>query len=500
MLKTCLLFFIFLFKIHFYAQSYNRNYLPLREYAPDNVAIYEIAQSYKAELRSLNIEKKQILTEVEKSLTELGDFLKELHAQHLLMATDTLSKYVQELTNGIILKNPNYFSSGYNVFIYRTGVANAASYGQNVILINLELLIKLDNEEELAFVICHELGHDLQKHVINRIIKRSELLFDKSLQNEMKAARSQEYNSSQTMADLYYKYLARSTEHSRVNELEADSLGLKLFIRSGYTPAWALATIQRLDSIDSPTFTTPLALNTIFNFKNFPFKTVWLEFEADAPWASVMDSLYKTPDSLKTHPDCQIRRDKLAAIIKRQPPAAGTRKIERDYLAYKEMALFEKVEHLITRERYGLALYYSLQMLQKYPANDYLKTSAAYCLFEIYSALVNHSFMAVVDMPNNDYPKAYNDFLKFIHNLSGSSLREITKNYFSDHVAPLTNCEYTAFTDILIKSLDTPAENRPQLCQEFASSYKNSYYNAQLTKSLIIPRTPKNEKTKKNKH
>ena len=146
------LIFIVFFCYNIRCQNYRFNYSPLRNYSPDSTIINEINTSYKTHLNSLSIQKKDLLKEVGYAINGLSDYLNDLYNEGLLMAKDTLSNYVQRITNNIILKNPAYFNSPYKVFIYRTTVANAASFGQNVILLNLELIMKLNSEEEMAFI------------------------------------------------------------------------------------------------------------------------------------------------------------------------------------------------------------------------------------------------------------------------------------------------------------------------------------------------------------
>jgi len=483
-----------------FSQDYKLNYSPLRNYSPDTSIINQLNSSYKNSVNALAIQRKDVRKEVAANINQLSDYINAIQDEGRLMYKDSLSKYAQSITNNIISKNPGYFSDAYKTFVFRTSVANAASFGQRVILINLELILKLNTEEELAFIICHELSHDIKKHVINGIIKRSELLLDKDLQKEIRQAKSQDYNSSLKMEELYYKYLARTTEHSRLNELEADSLGLQLFANAGYMASTSLRTMQRLDSIDGSVFKNALQVKSIFNFKNFPFKPVWLEYEADAPWASNLDSLYRMPDSLKTHPDCKVRKERLEKILKISLPESTAEKNKSTFAFYKEMALFEKAEYLINSEQFGLAMYYCLQLQQKYPDNDYLKTSVSYCLYEIYSALVDHTFSNAVDFPDKKFSAPYNEYLKFLHNISSSSLKDITKNHFMDRVMYLDKSEYNAFAYSLVKSLETDDKNRPQLYNEFESVYNNTYYCKILQRKLKSPAIMTSEKTnKKNK-
>src|SRR6185503_14334550 len=97
------------------------------------------------------------------------------------------------------------------------------------------------------------------------------------------------------------------SEHSRENELQADSLGLVLYLNSNYHPYEAVNTILSLDSVDNPAYKGPIDFNKYFGFPGMPFDTSLLinSGYVDLGEGNLKD--IKIDDELKTHPDCEIR-------------------------------------------------------------------------------------------------------------------------------------------------------------------------------------------------
>ena len=102
-----------------------------------------------------------------------------------LMYTDTLSQYLRGIVQNILVKN-HLSTNKYFVFTYRDPMPNASNLSSGVILIHLGLLPKLSNESEIAFIICHEIAHNIKNHVIDGINKKAELLNSKNVEQEMK--------------------------------------------------------------------------------------------------------------------------------------------------------------------------------------------------------------------------------------------------------------------------------------------------------------------------
>lgn len=354
------------------------------------------------------------------------------------------------------------------------------------------MICKLSSEAEIAFIICHEIAHDIEEHVENGIKKRYEVLYDKKNQKEIKQATDQDYNRNKSTEAVYNKILSQFGEHSRENETAADSIGIELFSRAGYSPKDGVKAIINLDSIDNPLFYSPIDFNSFFNLNGFSFDQEWLNPEkGTALWESTIE--YKTPDSLKTHPDCKYRAESLERIIKNNNlEHFATPQATSNYEYIKTISTFEYIEHAIKYGSYSYALYCAIELQQKFKNNNYLKCIVGNCLYEIYVAQVNHRFSENVDFPNKKFPKAYNQLLYFLHNTNSSIFKELYLSYYNQHITPLKNNEYADYIGLIINGDDKKKEAFLMDIKSFETTYQKSYYQKQLTSKLNSKKaTPK---------
>ncbi len=484
---TLLLFFI-LAAIPALAQRYEGGYSPLRTFKPAPETVVGVTASYKLNIKALDtIKEKKVRESVAEDLKSLSTNFTRLDSMSLLMHTDSLNGYVNSITQRICSKNPSLAGSTFKIFTYRTIIPNASSRGNGVLFINLDLAAKLSSEAELAFIICHEMAHDVRKHVMKGILQRSQMIHDDNFKKELKKATSQEFNSVKVTETVVLKFMARYTEHSRENETEADSLGLVLYRNAGYPLAVAVKAIQKLDSIDLPSYTKPLRLKELFNSAELAFNDNWLKpSDENVALGGNLDD-FKMPDSLKTHPDCKLRAAAMKRIITREPTADTSSEIRclQRYRDFRSACLLESVEVYLQNGLYSWALYNSLELMNRFPDNNYLKCAASLSLQEIYLAQARHDFSRVVDFPGKDYTESYNQLLIMLHNLTLSELKSISSAYYKQHVSPLRSNEFASYVGVLVNNDKKPREDFELAVRSFEKEYANSYYSRSLNDKLL---------------
>src|SRR5690349_1211345 len=74
-----------------------------------------------------------------------------------------LTDYLTQILNNIYAANPQLPREA-SVYAFRNASPNALSFGDGTIGFTLGLLARMENEAEIAFVICHELAHYHAKH------------------------------------------------------------------------------------------------------------------------------------------------------------------------------------------------------------------------------------------------------------------------------------------------------------------------------------------------
>ena len=112
---------------------------------------------------------------------------------------------------------------------------NAFATMGGYVYINTGLMLKAENEAELASVIGHEIGHIVGRHSINQMKDRA------IAQGVLSAA-----GLDRTQAVQIGVELAVNRPNSRSDELEADRFGLDNLTKAGYAPSAMVSFMKKL--------------------------------------------------------------------------------------------------------------------------------------------------------------------------------------------------------------------------------------------------------------
>lgn len=271
-----------------------------------------------------------------------------------------------------LLKNAKRKDLPWTFKIINVNEFNAAAFPGGYIYATKGLMQGL-NEEELAFVIGHEVGHVDNRHSIKQIesaqLRRIGLIAI--------LAGTGAGENAQTLAGLADGVIG--SQRSQGDEAESDRYGLEMMGLAGYDPAFALSALQKLASQSGGG--TPGFLNTLLGSHPLPkerveqgerlLMTVPFRPEASAPVVSsnsVEDFVYDDATaaleytlSLLGHGrrDSLMRAAKDHALGKRAAPG-GTRKIlfetpTSEGMAGVERRLFEN-PMLKQRSAFGVSV------------------------------------------------------------------------------------------------------------------------------------------------
>jgi len=136
----------------------------------------------------------------------------------------------------------------YRFQVARDDAVNAFATMGGYVYINTGLIMRADNEAELASVIAHEIAHIAARHSVGRM---RDLALSEGL---MSAAGLRESTIVQMMVTV-----GVNLPMSRDAELEADQLGLKNLMQAGYAPG---AMVTFMKKLQSPGFSPPELLST----------------------------------------------------------------------------------------------------------------------------------------------------------------------------------------------------------------------------------------------
>lgn len=401
--------------------------------------------------------------------------------EHGCFYTDPeVTGYFQNILNKILQANPQ-LPQDIRLVVSRDPWANAACYGEGTIMFNLDMLRFLENESEIAFILCHELAHYQQNHVNKSIEKYVTALYSEEMQKQLMKLYRASYNTFTQAEELLKKYMFNDRRHSRGYEHEADSVGFELLKNSPYNESAALTALAKLDSVDEEQY-KDLHWDKLLHFEKQPFKSSWKKSEGGlAALNTGTGDIGEEAelDSLKTHPDCPIRIEHLKGLPMGNNKAMFVQdKAMFDHL--KQMAAFEYIENLYFYGNKGKSLFMSFQMHAKYPADAYLNTQIVKCLYELYQAKDEHEFSNYVATP---YPKAEENYKMFLQILNNQRMSEIggVGYYFG-----LSNLKSQQHNEAFIYYLSQLAKinDEMEMYQQLVTSYKDQFPNGEYITDL----------------
>jgi Zn-dependent protease with chaperone function len=474
MRSSLTLFLITIITIRFFSQDLNTNYSKFNNYKPKPEYLKNLFLGYDSIYRSISYREKKENKVMKEALNETKSNLENFDTNDLLMKNDSITRYLQNLANTIQQKNPLLTGRKITVFTYRSILPNAANYGNGIILFNLNLIAKFNKEENVAFILCHEIGHDIKGHVIEGIRKNYELEVNSELKKQFDKIRSQEFNKFKSYEAYAANYLNQLTSKKRSLEIQADSIGLFLYYNAGYNLNDAYETIQRLDSIDGETYTAKIDFNKYFNYPQQAFKKSWLEPEEEEETIDGGNiEQMKRPDSLKTHPDCKDRL-RLLKNIKLNDKKSNSSNGDYSYMYY--MSQLEMLDVYLADFEYSKGLYNALQLAEKYPDNLYVKCSILNYLYELYYSKEHHFFSMVSDKPDKKNTESFQELIYFLNNINSSTLKNIVYGYFKANFSTSISDAYSGYILTLLKSMDKTKEQKVVLVNEYEKSFgKNDY-------------------------
>jgi hypothetical protein len=327
--------------------------------------------------------------------------------------------YLQKLTDEILSSNPLIRDRKLRFFFDRTGIPNASSMGEGLIVFNMGLFTKLANESQAAFIISHEIAHHHLKHSENSIAEYVETLYSAETQQTLKAVKRSQFNKAEQLDLLTTKLSFDSRRHSRDHETEADSLAVELLKNTRFDLQGAMSTLSLLDTVDSNSFNTAELLKLNFNANEYPFKVRWLKKPSGLQGGVADPAESAANDSLKTHPDCIKRIAKLQPLINKAE-SSGRNTFLIDSVRFRELQTqfdYEIVASALASGKLTSSLYHALLLLSKNPGDAYLVNTIGTIFKDLHQAQKLHLLGKSTELPSPQFPESYNVVLQFISNL-----------------------------------------------------------------------------------
>ncbi|HEY4207839.1 MAG TPA: M48 family metalloprotease [Puia sp.] len=118
-------------------------------------------QQYKADLDKLPSRNRHDLVE---AYQHRWENIKEKFDKKEVYTSRAAQAYLDRLVSAVRQGNPGLANIAVSCYFSRSYIPNAAYIGEGIILFNMGLFQRLDNESQAVFVLCHELAHYLLRH------------------------------------------------------------------------------------------------------------------------------------------------------------------------------------------------------------------------------------------------------------------------------------------------------------------------------------------------
>lgn len=403
------------------AKSYSQT--PLLNYSPQNIDSLKNYLTVMCNKKAGNFEIKKQKQVKEMLLERKTSFLKEVKDSTFIF-DNTIQQSIKRILSKIYISNTQINHDDFYFVINKSMIPNAACYGNGIFSINVGLFTLVENDDELAFIICHELAHHILKHNDKSINEYIDTYNSKDTKHQINKAVNQTYGRraavSALLKDLEYNFM----KQNRSSEIQADSLGFVLFNKTNYNKQAAVTVLKKLDLSNSIFFNTSPDLKQNFDFKEYPFKEAWMN--ADEKLFNIKESaddLKFNKDSLRTHPDIPLRIEKLTANFK----FSSTNPTTSEFSKLQKKAFESSVKIYFDNLRLDFALYQLLSLHQKneIPEAEFCN-SVAYLFKKVYLLKEKHTFGKYVEGVNPfSEEKNINEIRLFLNNLELKNIRKI---------------------------------------------------------------------------
>src|SRR5690554_1034607 len=393
----------------------------LKHYNTSN-AVYtkQLARNYRG----------KVGRELSKSYEEFyQQFAKEIE-RGTFVFDKRFTDFTTEILDEILQKNPTV-SKDVNLLISRDVTANAYCLADGTMVVHLGLFYLLDNEDQLASIIAHELSHKILNHSIEMNRKKIEEESSADAKKRVQTLKKTKYNQSGKALALFREQMYEEGKNRRKNEMEADSLAFVLLKNTDFDKTEYVKSLQLMQLYDSirPMGLQDSIYRKVFDLPGQPFKESWFDVEDFSQYKYEHFKEKLNLDSIATHPETQERIDQLKNNL---PPKEEiiAKSASEEFLELSKLAGYERVPSLYITEAYGHAVYLSLLHLQLQTDDEYYSKWLGNSFQKIYEARKAYTLNRYLERVNpKNQSSSYQRFLGFMWNLSLNEIKAIADYY-----------------------------------------------------------------------
>lgn len=352
------------------------------------------------------------------------EFMDKIKSDNFI-SDKSINDYAQKLLLEILEKN-KLNKKDYKILISKDPEINAYNSGDGTIVVNYGLFTILDSEDELVFVLSHEISHQELQHVKKEVESFVNLQTSDEIITQTKEIKKLKYNRSSAANTFLLKLNYKNYFHRRKKEIEADSLGFYFYSKTNRDLKKSTTLLEKLnESNKEEDSLTVQDYKVLFETGNYKLKNKYFEIEK-----SIFNKYDYKPayqiDSLKTHPDCLTRIKKIEKLIKNQNFKSPS---SEEFLQLKKNATFQNIYNLYLSREFGICLYESLKRY-KISNDTFYKDIIFLTLVEIKKSKENQTFSKYISQVDYVYnSSSLNRYINLMNNLKNSDLEIIIQKF-----------------------------------------------------------------------
>ncbi len=347
---------------------------------------------------------------------------------------DLVNEIYLEISN----KNPSLKEK--KIILLKDETANAFTMGEDIIYIHLGLLYRLQNKDQLAFILCHELAHDQLNHFHENLNDYIQEKTDKDLERKIKEIMELKYGHVTNLNTLLVPTLLFKKQKSRINEFEADSLGMTFFKNCKYNSEKACTSFDVFLNADHLRDTSIIDLHKYLNYSTKTINSKRINYQKDESSLGDftediseedLETKEELNDLLRSHPYEVDRSIKMYRFFNIPIPETFDSTIDTNFKIYRYLAEGEMINYALQSQQIGKALFYSLNMQKNYPNDTYSKLTTSLCMLSLYYYKVNFKEGLVIENQDLENDIAYDKLIYFLKELTPEESFTIGNDLFN---------------------------------------------------------------------
>jgi predicted Zn-dependent protease len=176
-----------------------------------------------------------------------NQFLESVRKQFSMAEDDFANEYLNDLGQ-YLAKNLETEPFPFRFYVVQNSDVNAFAGPGGHIFFYTGLILAMDGADELAAVLCHEMGHVAARHLSNRIEQNKKIAFA-TLAGMLAGALIGGKAAGAIMTGTMAANMQQQLNYSREDERQADQLGFKYMNLSGFDPGGMVNMLKKLEKM-----------------------------------------------------------------------------------------------------------------------------------------------------------------------------------------------------------------------------------------------------------